>query len=46
MEGLAHLVKKALMRENRPKDTISRVEMRISISKATMGKKEDPAKLN
>ena len=34
------------MRENRPKDTISRVEMRIVISKVTMGEKEDPSKLN
>ena len=44
-KGLAHLVKKSLMRENRPKDTISRVEMRIAISKVMMGEKEDPAKI-
>jgi hypothetical protein len=46
LEGLAHLVKKELVRDHHPKDTISRVEMRMEIGKITMGDNEDPAKLN
>ena len=40
--GLAHLVTAELMEEFRPKDTISRVEMRMAMARITMGKRRTP----
>jgi hypothetical protein len=43
--GLAHLVVQSLMRKYRPKDTISRVEMRTMLRNVKMNRKQDPATL-
>jgi hypothetical protein len=43
--GKAHLVIKALNEKYRPKDTISRVELRGMLNKVSMNQKEHPSKL-
>ena len=43
--GLAHLVVKALNQKYRPKDTISRVELRVMLNKVSLSNKAHPSKL-
>ena len=43
--GLAHLVVKELFKKFRPRDTISRVELRSQLNAVSMDKKDNPSTL-
>ena len=43
--GLAYLIVQALFAKYRPKDTISRVELRMKLNKLSLGRNKDPATL-